>query len=421
MRLKLTLATLLSVAALSTYAQNRLIADVHYVSNGTNYMAEDSSAYYYSGTKGLSAPKWNIPEFMTGDDSTKLYIYNTSGSKWDVYRRGLKTWSSDNVTTIVYDSLGNNKSRYVLDYPGTTPDTVERHTWSTMSSSWRNSSRKIYVGFSGANALVCISQNYNFSPAGWRNSRKDSFSYNGSGQVTYKKVKRWSSSSSQWIDSFMYLYTYSSGKISSEEIYEWNGSMSKWDSTRNLYFYSGSKLDSIRNEFFYLGAYSPSTRDIYTYTGSNPSVIIRQKNTLGTFYDDVRFNVTYNTLNQLIQLSTETWGGSAWLKTNGVDSLNRWYYGMWNDGISTATAHANNIIIYPSPASDIVNIRISGVEPTKAMHFSISDMQGRVYRNWFDLAGNETSAAVNDLPAGNYMILVNDGSHMSSRQFTINR
>ncbi|MBT2556609.1 T9SS type A sorting domain-containing protein [Hymenobacter sp. ISL-91] len=80
-------------------------------------------------------------------------------------------------------------------------------------------------------------------------------------------------------------------------------------------------------------------------------------------------------------------------------------------GVSSAKL-AGNVLVYPNPATDQLNIRVAG-RATKAA-VTVTDLMGRTVLK--GKAAADGTFSLRSLPAGNYMVLVQDGNTQTSHK-----
>ncbi|WP_169513175.1 T9SS type A sorting domain-containing protein [Hymenobacter aerophilus] len=80
-------------------------------------------------------------------------------------------------------------------------------------------------------------------------------------------------------------------------------------------------------------------------------------------------------------------------------------------GIKSALK-AGNVLVYPNPTADQVTIKVAGRAGKTAV--TVTDLLGRtVLKGSADAAGN---FSLRTLPAGNYVVLVQDGDTLTSHK-----
>jgi hypothetical protein len=409
-------------AANSASAQ-RLLAKSHYDYVGSAFAVQDSTVYFYSGTRGLTAPNYNIDDFAIPFDSTKAYSSPTLQTN-----RVTQTFdASDNLLTSILQTYSggnytNSKKTNVI-YVGSSPDTVVHQNWSTFGSgSWKNADRTYYT-FTGTKKSVGVTQTAQMM-GGWKNSSRTTWSYSGSNFSTIL-IESWVSSSSAWSNQSKTDYT-TAGSNTIETKSTWDASLTAWVNATQLtrYYSAGTHLDSIKMLNWIAGNWSNVYRITYTYgSGSTPTGSIRQDadpfNTVN-YLNTKKYDYIY-TGNYLTQESTQTWNGTAYIYQASNDTMNRFYYGMWNIGVNNQPSLIpNDIIVYPCPANDVLYISMPGSTAGAQAEFTIMDIAGHVQKQWTDNQ-SVTNISLKELPAGNYIVTVSDGLSVRSERFVVSK
>lgn len=428
MKYIVTLTLVLSLTLLATIskAQMRLMGKAHRTYVSTGNIIEDSTRYFHSGAKGTSAGKYKIPEFEVMEDSSHVFTKSGTGVKWVGRKVTLYNGSDFNYSTYYTwsDSANNwrNNLRTRIIYASNKPDTVYYDTWSSFGSgSWRASTRIMYT-WNSNNIATQTRQTRGFGGANppWTNRERYTYTW-ASGNETEMIIAKWKSGA--WEDSFKRTTTYTAGKATDVSTFKWNGST--WgDDTKSTYAYDGnSRLLTIKRDI-YTGVWEPNRIDTFMYLPANTTpyadTIMRISYLLGSFNNEGKFAYEHLSDGRPTQLVTMSWDGSAWKQTNNQDSIDNWYYD-WNVNVENIDLNNSKISIYPSPANTTIHITLGSMVQDKHIQFAIMDMQGRVVKNWSEYSKAETTMSVNDLPSGNYILNVNDGTFKGVRKFTVSK
>ena len=101
---------------------------------------------------------------------------------------------------------------------------------------------------------------------------------------------------------------------------------------------------------------------------------------------------------------------------------NTGYVGVEEQGNSTASA--DFLLVYPNPATDILNVNLNGAVGAKA-NISIFDITGKMVKSLdqFAMSGSEqqVSIPVAELPLGNYILVATIGSKQEVAKFVVMR
>ncbi|HEY9178006.1 MAG TPA: T9SS type A sorting domain-containing protein, partial [Flavipsychrobacter sp.] len=408
-----------------SHAQMRLMAKAHRMYSTTGNIIEDSVRYFHSGTKGSSAGKYKIPEFELMEDSMHVFTKSGTGVKWT--GRRVSTYTGTDFDQSIYytwsDSANNwrNSLRTRIKYKSAKPDTVFYDSWG-FGNNWRSSSCMVYT-WSSNNVATCTRLTYSFggggNPPGWRFNRRWSYAYSGNNETELIEAKY---SGGNWVDSFKRTTTYTTGRITDVSTYKYSGG--NWlDDTKSTYAYDGnSRLLTIKRDI-YVSVWEPNRIDTFIYVPSNSNyadTMVRYSFFLGNFLNDGKYAYKRLYDGRPTELLSMSWDNTQWKQTNNQDSIDNWYYN-WGVNVEKVESLNNNINIYPSPANNTIHIKLDVATQDKHVQFAIMDMQGRVVKNWSEYSKDETTMTVNELPSGNYILQVEDGSFRGVRKFTISR
>lgn len=428
MKYIITLSLVFSLTLFTTIskAQMRLMAQAHRTYVSTGNIIEDSARYFHSGPKGANPGKYKIPEFELMEDSMHVFTKSGTGVKWTGRRISNYTGTDFDYSTYYTwsDSANNwrNSQRARIIYAGGKPDTVYYDTWSSQGGgNWRASTRIRYT-WNSNNIATQIRQTRGFGGPNpqWTNRERLTYTWSGNNE-TELVIARWSSGN--WVDSFKRTTTYAGGKIADVSTFKWNGST--WgDDTKSTYAYDGSsRLITVKRDI-YTGVWEPNRIDTFMYLPSNTTAfhdtMMRISYLLGSFNNEGKFAYQRLYDGRVTELQTMSWDGTAWKQTNNQDSIDNFYYN-WNVNVEKIDVNNSKINIYPSPANNTIHVTLDGVMQDKHVQFAIMDMQGRVVKNWSEYSKAETTMSVNELPSGNYILNVNDGTFKGVRKFTISR
>ncbi|MBW7913564.1 MAG: T9SS type A sorting domain-containing protein [Taibaiella sp.] len=436
MKYIITLSLVFSLTLFTTIskAQMRLMGKAHrtYVSSGN--IIEDSVLYFHSGVKGANPGKYKIPEFELMEDSMHVFTKDGTGVKWT--GRRVSTYNGSDFNESIYYTWNDssktwrNSLRTRILYKSGKPDTVHYETWSTFGSgSWRRSSCIVYT-WNSNNIATRHRLTYSYggggNPAGWRNNRMHTYQYSGNNETSFVDQRWVTSGGGSWQDSVKRETTYAAGKVS--QINWFKSSGGSWtDDVRYIYSYDGNSRITVIQKDIYTGVWeNDNGRDTFFYTGSSatPDTMIRiAKLFPPNFTNQGKWGYKYlpDGSGRMTEEVSISWDGiSEWKQTNNQDSINNWYYN-WVVSVESIDVNNSKINIYPSPANNTIHVQLDGIMKDKHVQYVILDMQGRVVKNWSEYSKSETKMSVNELPSGNYILNVNDGTFKGVRKFTISR
>ncbi len=428
MKLKVILTTAVCLTlGMQANAQMRLLADAHYTCDGTNYVAKDSNKYDHYGS-GMATPQYPIGIFQNQFD--KAYKFAIASGNSSLTGRTTNTFTGGNLTEHIVESTTDggsnwdNEDRFVVEYQGSHPDTMRQYYWSTWGSgSWR-SRRKIGYVFSGANLVTETSiRYYTGQNSGWRNEYRNTRTYS-SGNITSLTHEEWNNSSKVWENKTKVETSYNgSNQVILINNYVWDNGAWKLND-RDKYTYAGGKLDKIESEFEFNGNWIGSFRNTYTYgSGNFPTEMERERyDEINKFYvKNTKYYYQHNGGGMMTEERTESWDGvSAYKKTSNMDSMNRFYY-FWPTSVGNTTAIEDAFSVYPSPAVNSVNIALKGTNYGQPVHFTVTDMSGRIIKRWTSVSNPKMNVSVADLPTGAYIMTATSANDIKSQRFTVEK
>lgn len=183
---------------------------------------------------------------------------------------------------------------------------------------------------------------------------------------------------------------------------------------------SGSNVDVVEALVFEysLDATSLSTGTWTAVTALN-AVEVANTNVSGTPLDG---NAAANSANVTAGITGLSWaaGTTMWVRYKdandfGTDALLAIDDFSLRSGAVTGVSSAKlagNVLVYPNPATDQLNIRVAG-RATKAA-VTVTDLMGRIVLK--GKAAADGTFSLRSLPAGNYMVLVQDGNTQTSHK-----
>lgn len=423
---KITLTLLLMglIATGASAQQMKLLARAK--AQGTNEATQDSVVYFHSGTKGNNPPgKYNIPEYELMEDSAHVYTINNGNIA--LTQRIVKYYTGNDLDSSVTYELDNGswkaEARTVVSFSGNKPDTIKNYTWSSWGGGgWRLSSYNVYT-WSGNDAAT-ISNRRRFQWGGYRWDYRITRSYS-SGNTIDSLFEDWqgNDTSGSWQNEYKIAYTYSAGQLASYFAEQWVSGA--WQDKDKGTYSNNAGTRELTTEYYDAMNTTWIPDDKYTWymTGSNPpDSMIYVNNTFGSnppqYINQRKHIYTHNSAGQQVTERIESWDGTtSWVYT-GSDTTIRHYYG-WNVNVEEVKTSENKILIYPSPANDVINIEVAGAYSKGEVEFAIVNMQGRVVKSWKDRDAKAATVTVRELPAGNYILMLSNSNQSRSERFTI--
>lgn len=184
---------------------------------------------------------------------------------------------------------------------------------------------------------------------------------------------------------------------------------------QNYYSYNAQGLlaeDSLYN-------FEKSTYTVHKYL-YNPQGLIMvdtiRSNDLSKYYFVTYDYTSFDYIDQKVQ-----WNYDTTLKTFYRRSISKYKYAhYWPVGISSIHDHSDELVLYPVPANDLLNVKWQHKGIT-ILQARIVNMQGQTVLSWQDEVDNvyQKQMMINNLPEGQYYLqLVADGA-MYRKVFTV--
>lgn len=420
---KFTLSILLCTGLLSVNADAQILQA--YVKLNTANVQQDSFKYYYSGTKATGTPKYaRLPEFMHMADSMQRYTAGAHAAT-TVCTYNASNEPTLHLTQTLTSGTWKNSARTRIVYKSNKPDTVYYDTWSTQGSgSWRLSRCIVYTW--SANDIGTATQykrSVGRNPK-WENEWKTSYSYLG-GNISDSTHEKYASGT--WTKERKKKYTWTAGQLSVVEEDGNNGSNAWKPFYKAVYKYDGSgRVIDIKNDMSdNAGGWKIYLKDTIMYNSGNstkaPDTIIRVDGSNGGYVNAFKAGFEHDAAGRITKSYSYSWNGvSLWEQNVSKDSVNKWY---WTSGadVEVLTKKESNILaVYPSPANNELHVELNGIL-NRQVTFAVTDMQGRVAKSWTSYVNGVVTVSVAELPAGNYVLQVNDGTQVSAKKFVVSR
>lgn len=418
---KFTLSILLCTGLLSVNADAQVLQA--YVKLSTSNVQQDSLRYYHSGGKATGTPKYaRLPEFMHMADSMQRYSSGAHAAT-TVCTYNASNEPTQHITQTLTSGTWKNSARTRVVYKNNKPDSVYYDTWSSQGSgAWRLSRCIVYTW--SANDIGTATQ-YKRSTGRnpkWENEWKTSYSYLG-GKISDSTHETWKTGS--WNKERKKKYTWTAGQLSVVEEDGNNGSNAWKPFYKAVYKYDGSgRVIDIKNDMSdNAGGWKAFLKDTIMYNSGNstvaPDTIIRVDASTGSYVNAFKAGFEHDAAGRITKSYSYSWNGTTSWVQNPTDSINKWY---WIAGSDVETVVKKNSIlnVYPSPANSELHITLDGIL-NKQVTFAVTDMQGRVAKSWTSYVNGVVTVSVADLPAGNYVLQLNDGTQVSARKFVVSR
>lgn len=326
---------------------------------------------------------------------------NFPGMGWITSGEVTFTYNSNNLVVMqlikvldytTFTLKNTSRTTFTYNSSGVLQGDLEE-TWNSTTSSWVNEYRNTYT-FSGGEIALIVTEMW--QTGAWVNDDRSTFNYSG-GLLSENIDEDWDAATSNWVLAYKTDYTYNSGVLASSTDYQRNKTTSSWDpSWRDTITYTGT-IRTTLSENYIADSWVNSSR--YTATLDTEKFIVEE---LDESWDEATSSWENETL------STRTKTEEGWLHILLIQS---WEDENWEDAaritftyrnnLSTGNIPlANNILIYPNPARDQLNI--SGIE-TNAVALKILNVNGQEVTNSKRTIGFN-SIDISDLSSGIYFL-----------------
>lgn len=409
------LLLLICFAAITNSLQAQLMlylsSRCNYTFNGTAYAPVDSLKYLYNGV--------NQRRVYTPTD-----------------------WSYD--TILQYDvSAGRALSGRVLrTYDAGFNKTTEIIEQATGMGGFRPMYKDIYT-YNGAGGVTM--HEYEEAPtssSGLQKQYKETWQYNAAGKPSQYLLQLWVAGA--YVDDLRKTYTYDgSGKLQQEIHEKHDGTM--WENSARVTYTATNPLDTtIFTEAWMSTIWYPFERNIVKYDGVGNQIsseyemwnaaaweptdaiyrvftqgqlqYVQNNYWDGTSYAPVdRYEYTFLNSDKVLTLVQKTWHSGMYTIRPGDDSSYFHYDATGN--VAEQPSTATQWHIYPSPASSHIIISHATAQHYTAM---LCDMSGRVVKTH---TGSSATGRldVRNVPAGNYVLVLNAGNNTVRQQIAIAR
>ena len=310
---------------------------------------------------------------------------------------------------------------------------------------WYNNATSAYIYDVYNNILQQTNQVW--SSGTWVNADQYIFTYDIANRPISEIYQRWDSTG--WNNDFETLYTYNSdGDPIVFEYKNWiSGNWQKEE--KRCYYYTTGTLDSFVRFFAQViggdTIYTHENVGYYYYSSAGDTVILNNTYGTDTFfrvintydahknttlraeyaldptltgYSSNKWDYSYNANNKL---TTEYYYDMDTSGRWAFSGLNRFSYEAYTPaGIKAINEDAGHILVYPSPAQNMVTIKLNWAE-SLPFSMSIYDNIGRVVRVWKEPAMTSCTKTIvtAGIPNGNYIIKATNGAEEQTGRFVV--
>jgi len=343
----------------------------------------------------------------------------TSGS-WQSYMKQTNTYDVNQYITSYLTQLWDSPSsswvnNTLVNYTNNGNGIIQQYisqTWDSPSSTWKNSERGTYTYNASDKPLTITYETY--TGGSWQTSMKLSYTYDGSGYLTYSLTQLWDSPSSSWKNNSQTNYTNNVSGIVQQSISQnWDTQSSSWkDSQRNTYtYYASDKPLTITFETYSTGSWQNYLKQSIAYDGNG--YMINHMTQLwdspsSLWKNNSQINYSNNVNGTIHQYISQNWDSPSSSWTNSIRAT---YTYLNSSGIFEANAFEYKV--FPNPCSEKINISLTNNTETKIV---ITNIIGEIisFRTFYDC---ETSIDVKDFPPCTYFIILERNNKISVTKF----
>jgi hypothetical protein len=142
----------------------------------------------------------------------------------------------------------------------------------------------------------------------------------------------------------------------------------------------------------------------------------------GAFSIGIRPNLSVNvTLRAFSQIFNRKTSGGITPETsftNNSKTRDMVWFNPQGWGVSVNNVTASNLSVSPNPASDVINVSVNLVDPSKTSELTVTDMTGRVVYTE-TINGASTVISTDALVSGMYIIQVKNGDLISTSKVSV--
>lgn len=132
---------------------------------------------------------------------------------------------------------------------------------------------------------------------------------------------------------------------------------------------------------------------------------------------NLSINITFRAFSQLLN-RTSTGLIPETSYTNNSKTKDMVWYCPQGWGVSVADINSSNLSVSPNPATDVINVSVNVVDPSKASELTVTDLTGRVVYTE-TITGSATTISTEALEAGIYIINVKNGDLTSTSKVSV--
>jgi hypothetical protein len=328
--------------------------------------------------------------------------------------------------------------------------------WDSSESEWLHSEQADYEYDTNGNAITELYTEYDSSSELWKNNTLSSYTYNNSGNPTEGIERFWDETESSWVIDGKVNMTYDANQNVTLEIYSsWNEDDGIWiEVDKYEYTYDNGNIVLLLNQEWNFDTENANWTNLekynYTYNASAPQIIELAStwDAIDSEWDpletiDFHFDNNGNPTIELSDYVVNSWPYSRYTYSYDTsisydtidgppiisfdpdykseiinkplnylyeeyDNINEVWMNVeketyvYSDDNTTDISDFNKnlLVVYPNPASNFVNFKISGTDINKVV-LSVSNLQGQLVLNQPILT--QESIDVSQIPDGLYV------------------
>lgn len=341
------------------------------------------------------------------------YEYDSSGNAitelYTVYDSSSESWKDNTLYSYTYNNSGNpiegiesswdeTENSWVVDgkvnmtYDVNQNVTLEIYSsWSEDDGIWIEFDKYEYT-YDNGNLVLLLNQEWNFDEDVWENFERFVVT-NNNGQREEAIYMSFDTENANWANLEKFNYTYNASAPQIIELTStWNAIDSEWDPLETIDFHFDNNgnptielSDYVVNSWPYLRyTYSYDTSISYD-TIDGPPII--------SFDPDYKSEIVNKPLDYLYEEYDNI--NEVWFNVEKET-----YVYSDDDTTDISKLNKNTLVIYPNPASDYINFRVTSTDISKA-NLSVTNLQGQLVLSQPILA--QESIDISQVPNGLYV------------------
>lgn len=298
-----------------------------------------------------NGPHRHGPMPLTGENaeqvsSSRATVFGLVAQRRDDYNATTNTWAPNDSSTFTLNANANRTKEVELDYNtsnqlwkekfqqdrylnsfGQKDSTIEKY-WVNHLNAFRNSTKNTNTYNGNQHMTNYLLTVWDTATNAWVNNVKITYQPNLGGKSTYTLSQNWNTGSNTWVNNRATAYVYGSGpdyRILADTAYEWNTTTNQWDNDfREEYLYNALGNDSLFT--FYLwnsgsAAFAPLSQTSYTYNANNYVIEELDKtwdNGSNTWVNGYRNTFIRDANGNAVNTIRQQWVSGAWQNSSQV-------------------------------------------------------------------------------------------------------